>query len=136
MGSPRANPIRTRRDWESAREAAAADPGHYHGEIAKREIFWFVPNLGAWVKRIDGPAQWLAFDAATGARLRNPSLPVDFEPWTRAFDDSAAPFYRWFSGGLTNACFNEVDVHVLAGRGGEVALRFEGDRWDPSLEGG
>jgi acrylyl-CoA reductase (NADPH) / 3-hydroxypropionyl-CoA dehydratase / 3-hydroxypropionyl-CoA synthetase len=136
MGSTRANPIRTRRDWESAREAAAGDPGRFHGEIAKREIFWFVPSLGAWVKRVDGPSPWMAFDVATGAPLRSPGLAADFDPWSTGFDAARAPFYRWFAGGLTNACFNEVDVHVLAGRGDEVALHFEGDRWDPSLEGG
>jgi acrylyl-CoA reductase (NADPH)/3-hydroxypropionyl-CoA dehydratase/3-hydroxypropionyl-CoA synthetase len=27
------------------------------------------------------------------------------------------PFFRWFHGGRTNACFNEVDRHVLGGRG-------------------
>ncbi|HTA19420.1 MAG TPA: AMP-binding protein, partial [Polyangia bacterium] len=46
------------------------------------------------------------------------------------------PFYRWFAGGLTNACFNEVDVHVLAGRGRQIAFHFEGDRWDPAADGG
>ncbi len=136
MGPIRANPIRTRRDWDAAREAAAGDPGRFHGDIAKREIFWFVPSLGAWVKRIDGAAPWMGFDAATGVRLRHVDLPADFEPWTTAFDDARAPFYRWFAGGLTNACFNEVDVHVLAGRGEDAALHFEGDRWDPSHEGG
>jgi acrylyl-CoA reductase (NADPH)/3-hydroxypropionyl-CoA dehydratase/3-hydroxypropionyl-CoA synthetase len=136
MGSTRANPIRTRKDWESAREAAAGDPGRFHGDIAKRELFWFVPSLGAWVKRVDGPSPWIGFDAATGAPLRSPSLPADFDPWSTGFDGAEAPFYRWFAGGLTNACFNEVDVHVLAGRGDGVALHFEGDRWDPSLEEG
>ena len=57
-------------------------------------------------------------------------------PWTTAFDDAEAPFYRWFAGGLTNACFNEVDVHVLAGRGRQIAFHFEGDRWDPAADGG
>ncbi|MEO1311805.1 MAG: AMP-binding protein, partial [Pseudomonadota bacterium] len=40
---------------------------------------------------------------------------------------------RWFEGGLTNAGFNEVDRHVIAGFGDETALIFEGDRWDGSL---
>src|SRR5580692_3011627 len=102
MGSTRANPIRTRRDWESAREAAAQDPGRFHGEIAKRELLWFVPALGAWVKRTDGPSPWIGFDAVTGARLPSPDLAADFDPWSTAFDASKAPFYRWFAGGLTN----------------------------------
>jgi acrylyl-CoA reductase (NADPH)/3-hydroxypropionyl-CoA dehydratase/3-hydroxypropionyl-CoA synthetase len=129
----RANPIRTRKDWETAREAATRDPGAFHGEIAKRELFWF--DGEAWLKRVDGSAPWVAFDATTGARV-DTARPPDWAPWTRAFDDGEAPFYRWFAGGLTNACFNEVDVHVLAGRGQQVAFHFEGDRWDPAGDGG
>jgi acrylyl-CoA reductase (NADPH) / 3-hydroxypropionyl-CoA dehydratase / 3-hydroxypropionyl-CoA synthetase len=132
----RANPIRTRQDWEAAREAASRDPGAFHGEIARRELFWLDASDNAWVKRVDGPAAWLAFDAATGARRADLKLGPDWVPWTRAFDDAEAPFYRWFAGGLTNACFNEVDVHVLAGRGRQIAFHFEGDRWDPAADGG
>ena len=134
-----ANPIRTRKDWEAAREAVSRDPGAFHGEIARREIFWLdatATPAGAWVKRVDGPAPWVAFDAATGARREGDARAADWAPWTRAFDDAEAPFYRWFSGGLTNACFNEVDVHVLAGRGRQIAFHFEGDRWDPAADGG
>jgi acrylyl-CoA reductase (NADPH)/3-hydroxypropionyl-CoA dehydratase/3-hydroxypropionyl-CoA synthetase len=131
----RANPIRTRKDWEAARDAAARDPGAFHGEIARRELFWLDAASGAWVKRVDGPAPWLGFDATTGVRT-DVARPPGWAPWTTAFDDAEAPFYRWFAGGLTNACFNEVDVHVLAGRGRQVAFHFEGDRWDPAAEGG
>jgi acrylyl-CoA reductase (NADPH)/3-hydroxypropionyl-CoA dehydratase/3-hydroxypropionyl-CoA synthetase len=133
-----ANPIRTRKDWEAARDAAARDPGGFHGDIARRELYWLEPKSGAWVKRVDGAAPWVGFDAATGARRAGADLGLaaDWTPWARAFDDSEAPFYRWFAGGLTNACFNEVDVHVLAGRGRQVAFHFEGDRWDPAAEGG
>ncbi|HVX95625.1 MAG TPA: AMP-binding protein [Polyangia bacterium] len=130
----RANPIRTRKDWEAARDAASRDPGAFHGDIARREIFWL--DRESWLKRVDGGASpWLAFDAATGER-RACSRPADWAPWARAFDDSEAPFYRWFAGALTNACFNEVDVHVLAGRGRQIAFHFEGDRWDPAADGG
>jgi acrylyl-CoA reductase (NADPH)/3-hydroxypropionyl-CoA dehydratase/3-hydroxypropionyl-CoA synthetase len=135
-GSIKANPIRTRKDWEAAREAATRDPGAFHGEIARRELFWFDPASAVWVKRIEGSTPWVGFDAASGARIASPKLAADWTPWARAFDDSEAPFYRWFAGGLTNACFNEVDVHVLAGRGQEIAFHFEGDRWDPTVDGG
>jgi acrylyl-CoA reductase (NADPH)/3-hydroxypropionyl-CoA dehydratase/3-hydroxypropionyl-CoA synthetase len=136
----RANPIRTRKDWEAAREAASRDPGAFHGEIARRELFWFDARRdgedAAWLKRVGGAAPWLAFDATTGARAAGDRRPADWVPWARAFDDAEAPFYRWFAGGLTNACFNEVDVHVLAGRGRQIAFHFEGDRWDPVADGG
>ncbi|GIR70682.1 MAG: hypothetical protein CM15mP74_19330 [Halieaceae bacterium] len=57
-------------------------------------------------------------------------------PWSTALDDSAAPFFRWFVDGQTNACFNLLDRHVLAGRGAQQSVVFEGDRWDPSKNEG
>lgn len=132
------NPIRTRAEWEAQRAACAADPGAYHGEIAKRELHWFAPDEGmhgAWITWSDAESQWTGFDARTGAAVVA-DRPADWTPWERGFDDSDAPFYRWFTGGLTNACFNEVDRHVLTGHGAEAALLFEGDRWDQSLDGG
>src|SRR5947207_14444140 len=93
----RANPIRNRKDWEAAREAAFRDPGAFHGEIAKREIYWLDRQLddgsggAAWVKRVDGAAPWVAFDAATGARVAS-ARPAAWAPWTTAFDEAEAPF--------------------------------------------
>jgi propionyl-CoA synthetase len=42
--------------------------------------------------------------------------------WDRVLDDSDAPFYRWFSGGKLNTCFNALDRHIDEGRGGQPAL--------------
>jgi len=42
--------------------------------------------------------------------------------WDRVLDASRPPFYRWFAGGLLNTCYNAVDRHVAAGRGGQAAL--------------
>ncbi len=120
----------------SIRAAFLADPGASHGEIAGRAIHWFVAGIGAngaWLAR--AAAGWEGWDAATGARVA-PALPGDFAPWAQAFDGSDSPHWRWFVGGRTNACFNEVDRHVLAGHGDEAALIFEGDRWDMSADGG
>ncbi|HKK08168.1 MAG TPA: AMP-binding protein, partial [Gemmatimonadota bacterium] len=47
-------------------------------------------------------------------------------PWDRVLDASDPPFYKWFSGGRLNACFNCVDRH-LEDRGDEVALLWEGE---------
>jgi propionyl-CoA synthetase len=41
---------------------------------------------------------------------------------SRALDDSAAPFYRWFTDAVCNTCWNAVDRHVAAGRGAQAAL--------------
>jgi len=53
---------------------------------------------------------------------------LDWEsPYETVLDDSAKPFYEWFTDGTLNACFNCVDRHVEAGRGEEVAIRWEGE---------
>ncbi len=132
---PIVNPIRTAADWNRHRAACAADPGAFHGEVAKREIHWFHGDLNAWIVFDDAAQAWKGFHAKTGQEVAC-TLPSDFAPWRTALDASDAPFYRWFSGGLTNACFNEVDRHVLAGHGDEPAFFFEGDRWDQSLNDG
>jgi propionyl-CoA synthetase len=40
-------------------------------------------------------------------------------------DRSSPPFYRWFSGGVLNTCFNAVDRHVRDGRGEQAALIYD-----------
>ena len=138
------NPVKTRADWERQRAACLADPGAFHGAIAKRQIHWFVAGGGSGGSGGSGGA-WLSFDDASGrwtgwdARSASPvsfDLGAGFEPWRRAFNDDQPPHWKWFEGGLTNACFNEVDRHLLAGFGAEVAFFFEGDRWDMSQDGG
>jgi propionyl-CoA synthetase len=45
--------------------------------------------------------------------------------WDKVCDDTRAPFYRWFSGGELNTCFNAVDRHVEAGNGDRIALIYD-----------
>ena len=45
-----------------------------------------------------------------------------YKKWDKVLDDSDAPFYRWFAGGLTNVCYNAVDLHVEQGRGNQLAI--------------
>jgi propionyl-CoA synthetase len=40
-------------------------------------------------------------------------------------DASNPPFYRWFSDGVMNTCFNAVDRHVAGGRGDQAALIYD-----------
>jgi propionyl-CoA synthetase len=40
----------------------------------------------------------------------------------RILDDDTPPFYRWFSGGVLNTCYNALDRHVVAGRADQPAL--------------
>ena len=44
------------------------------------------------------------------------------QPWERVLDDRDAPYYRWFTGGRLNTCYNCLDRHVEAGRGDQPAL--------------
>jgi acrylyl-CoA reductase (NADPH) / 3-hydroxypropionyl-CoA dehydratase / 3-hydroxypropionyl-CoA synthetase len=129
------NPIKSRADWERQRAAALADPGAFHGAIARRQIHWYVASKNAWLTYDDKSKRWNGWDATSGAAV-SADLGANFEPWDRAFDASDAPHWKWFSGGRTNACFNEVDRHVLAGFGAEAAFFYEGDRWDMSQDGG
>jgi propionyl-CoA synthetase len=43
----------------------------------------------------------------------------------RVLDASHAPFYRWFSDGELNTCFNALDYHVEQGRGSQAALIYD-----------
>jgi len=45
--------------------------------------------------------------------------------WDSVLDTSAAPIYRWFTGGRLNTCYNALDRHVENGRGGQVALIYD-----------
>ncbi len=45
--------------------------------------------------------------------------------WERVLDDSDAPFYRWFTGGELNTCYNALDRHVEGGRGEQTALIYD-----------
>ena len=48
-----------------------------------------------------------------------------FKKWDQVLDASRAPFYRWFTGGLVNTCYNLLDVHVESGRAEQVALIYD-----------
>jgi propionyl-CoA synthetase len=56
-------------------------------------------------------------EAATGIDWINPP--------TRVLDDDRPPFYRWFTGGRLNTCYNALDRHVIAGRADQVALIYD-----------
>ncbi len=129
----RSNPIQTTTDWEQQRERARADPGGFHGDIAKRELHWYLPADDTWAS-FDAEAEtWTGFEGCDPVEL---DYGESFDPWDVAFDGSDPPLYRWFTGGETNACFNEVDRHVLDGHDDEIAYHFEGDRWDQAKNGG
>ena len=45
-----------------------------------------------------------------------------YRKWDKVLDDSDVPFYRWFTGGKTNVCYNAVDRHVESGHGDQLAV--------------
>ena len=48
-----------------------------------------------------------------------------YKKWDKVLDDSNKPFYRWFSGGMVNTCYNALDFHIEDGRGDQVALIYD-----------
>ncbi len=45
--------------------------------------------------------------------------------WDKVLDASNPPFYRWFTGGELNTCYNALDRHVEGGRGDQAALIYD-----------
>jgi propionyl-CoA synthetase len=45
--------------------------------------------------------------------------------WDKVLDDSNPPFYRWFTGGELNTCYNALDLHIDNGRGEQAALIYD-----------
>ncbi len=48
-----------------------------------------------------------------------------YKKWDKVLDDSNKPFYRWFTGGVINTCYNALDFHIEKGRGSQVALIYD-----------
>ncbi len=48
-----------------------------------------------------------------------------FKKWKKVLDESNKPFYRWFTGGEVNTCYNAIDRHIANGRGNQVALIYD-----------
>ena len=48
-----------------------------------------------------------------------------YRKWDKVLDDSRAPFYRWFTGGVVNSCYNALDLHVDNGRADQIALIYD-----------
>jgi propionyl-CoA synthetase len=48
-----------------------------------------------------------------------------YKRWDKVLDDSNKPFYRWFTGGQINTCYNALDYHIEQGRGDQLALIYD-----------
>ena len=74
-----------------------------------------------------------AYDAAYRRSLEHPeefweeaaSELIWHRRWDRVLDSFQPPFYRWFSGGMINTCYNAVDRHVESGQGNKTAILYD-----------
>ncbi|MBW2564023.1 MAG: propionyl-CoA synthetase [Deltaproteobacteria bacterium] len=48
-----------------------------------------------------------------------------YKKWDKVLDDSNKPFYRWFTGGEINTCYNALDFHIENGLGDQDALIYD-----------
>ncbi len=48
-----------------------------------------------------------------------------YKKWDKVLDDSNKPFYRWFTGGEINTCYNALDYHIENGIGDQDALIYD-----------
>ena len=48
-----------------------------------------------------------------------------FKKPTKILNKSKPPFYKWFEDGITNTCYNALDVHIENGRGDKTALIYD-----------
>ncbi len=48
-----------------------------------------------------------------------------FKPYKKILDRSNPPFYRWFSDGVINSCYNAIDRHVEEGNGSRTAILYD-----------
>jgi propionyl-CoA synthetase len=48
-----------------------------------------------------------------------------YKKWDKILDASRPPFYRWFTGGMVNTCYNALDRHLENGRGEQIALIYD-----------
>ena len=44
---------------------------------------------------------------------------------TKILNTNNPPFYKWFEDGVTNTCYNALDVHIDSGRGDKIAIIYD-----------
>jgi len=48
-----------------------------------------------------------------------------YEEPTRILNTDNPPFYKWFEDGVTNTCYNALDIHINKGRGEKLAIIYD-----------
>ena len=44
---------------------------------------------------------------------------------TKILNSDSPPFYKWFEDGVTNTCYNALDLHIDEGRGENLAIIYD-----------
>ena len=44
---------------------------------------------------------------------------------TKILNSDNPPFYKWFEDGVTNTCYNALDIHIDQGRGDKLAIIYD-----------
>ena len=44
---------------------------------------------------------------------------------TKILNSNNPPFYKWFEDGVTNTCYNALDLHIDEGRGDKLAIIYD-----------
>ena len=44
---------------------------------------------------------------------------------SKILNSNTPPFYKWFQDGITNTCYNAVDLHVKNGKGEKLAIIYD-----------
>lgn len=109
-----------------------SDDNNAHNDVG--DTVAFAPPNAAALALAESGADDLWWWDADGARWRTRTRVVsddgrvvevgdddgdDWVPWDVLFDDSRAPFFRWYVGAATNACFNCVDRWLLPDGGSD-----------------
>ena len=48
-----------------------------------------------------------------------------FKKPSKILNKSNPPFYKWFEDGITNTCYNALDIHIDEGNGKRIALIYD-----------
>ena len=44
---------------------------------------------------------------------------------TKILNSDNPPFYKWFEDGVTNTCYNALDLHIEQGKGEKLAIIYD-----------
>ena len=44
---------------------------------------------------------------------------------TKILNSKNPPFYKWYEDGVTNTCYNALDLHIDKGRGEKTAIIYD-----------